>query len=94
VLAHSRDGELPFALREGAAVGAVLKAPVYAETEARRSVLETVGRRASVVHIAAHGRFRADAPLFSYLQLADGPLTTADVFGLDLRATLVTLSGV
>ena len=30
-------------------------------------------------HIAAHGVFRADSPLFSSLQLDDGPLTVHDV---------------
>jgi tetratricopeptide (TPR) repeat protein len=34
---------------------------------------------ASLVHIAAHGRHREDAPLFSCLELADGPL-----YGYDL----------
>jgi len=33
---------------------------------------------ADLVHIAAHGRFRADNPLFSSLQLVDGPLTVYD----------------
>jgi tetratricopeptide (TPR) repeat protein len=31
-----------------------------------------------LAHIAAHGRFRADSPLFSSLQLHDGPLTVYD----------------
>jgi CHAT domain-containing protein len=35
---------------------------------------------ADTVHIAAHGRFRPEAPLFSRLDLADGPL-----YGYDLR---------
>ncbi len=34
---------------------------------------------ARVVHIAAHGTFRADSPLFSALQLDDGPLTVYDL---------------
>ncbi len=33
---------------------------------------------ARLVHIAAHGTFRADSPLFSSLQLDDGPLTVYD----------------
>lgn len=32
-----------------------------------------------LVHIAAHGSFRADNPLFSSLRLADGPLTVYDL---------------
>ena len=37
---------------------------------------------ASLAHIAAHGRFRADNPLFSCLELVDGPLTVYDLEGL------------
>lgn len=34
---------------------------------------------ADLVHLAAHGHFRADSPLFSSLDLADGPLTVHDL---------------
>lgn len=34
---------------------------------------------ARLVHIAAHGTFRADSPLFSSLRLDDGPLTVYDL---------------
>lgn len=34
---------------------------------------------ADLVHLAAHGAFRADSPLFSALELADGPLTVHDL---------------
>ena len=33
---------------------------------------------ARLAHIAAHGTFRADSPLFSSLRMADGPLTVHD----------------
>jgi CHAT domain-containing protein len=34
---------------------------------------------ARLVHVAAHGDFRADSPLFSALRLDDGPLTVYDL---------------
>ncbi|MCR6487571.1 CHAT domain-containing protein [Amycolatopsis sp. OK19-0408] len=44
-------------------------------------------------HIAAHGRFRTDNPLFSSLQLADGPLTVYDLERLTRPPRHVVLSG-
>lgn len=43
-------------------------------------------------HVAAHGRFRADNPLFSSLELADGPLTVHDLERLPQAPALLTLS--
>jgi hypothetical protein len=47
---------------------------------------------ADLVHLAAHGRFRADSPLFSSVQLADGPLTVYDLERLRAAPTTVVLS--
>jgi tetratricopeptide (TPR) repeat protein len=47
---------------------------------------------AAVAHIAAHGDFRADNPLFSALQLADGPLTVLDIERLRRPPAHVVLS--
>ncbi|ANZ40698.1 hypothetical protein BBK82_36585 [Lentzea guizhouensis] len=47
---------------------------------------------AGLAHIAAHGRFRADNPLFSTLTLADGPLTVYDLEGFDQPPQQVVLS--
>lgn len=46
---------------------------------------------ADVAHIAAHGRLRGDNPLFSALQLADGPLTVYDLERLSDAPRLVLL---
>jgi CHAT domain-containing protein len=48
--------------------------------------------RSRVAHIAAHGSFRSDNPLFSSLRLADGPLTVYDLHGLDRAPQLVVLA--
>jgi hypothetical protein len=36
-----------------------------------------------LAHVAAHGTFRADNPLFSALELDDGPLTVYDIEGMN-----------
>lgn len=38
---------------------------------------------AELAHIAAHGTFRSESPMFSSLQLADGPLTVDDIHRLE-----------
>jgi CHAT domain-containing protein len=55
-----------------------------------RVMRDAAGR--GVVHLATHGLFRADNPLFSALKLADGWLTAADLARLDLSGATVTLS--
>jgi CHAT domain-containing protein len=47
---------------------------------------------ADVIHLASHAVFRQDNPLFSAIRLADGWLSLYDLYGLRLRASLVTLS--
>jgi tetratricopeptide (TPR) repeat protein len=47
-------------------------------TATARRVLDAIDG-AALAHIAAHGTFRADSPLFSALRLDDGPLTVYDL---------------
>ncbi len=47
---------------------------------------------ADVVHLACHGKFRADNPLFSALELYRENLTVGDVRKLNLKNKLVVLS--
>ena len=47
---------------------------------------------ADVVHLACHGQFRPDNPLFSSLKLGDGWLTVREAYDLNLHCALVTLS--
>jgi tetratricopeptide (TPR) repeat protein len=59
-----------------------------ARVEAVASALDGAG----LAHIAAHGQFRADNPLFSSLTLADGPLTVYDLERLERSPSLLVLS--
>ena len=55
------------------------------------AVLTALGG-ADIAHLAAHGTFRADNPLFSSLELVDGPLTVYDLELLEEAPTLCVLS--
>jgi len=59
---------------------------------ATRAALLAAVSGADVVHLAAHGRFRPDNPLFSSLQLGDGWLTVRDAASMSLHGALVALS--
>ncbi|GGM62967.1 CHAT domain-containing protein [Dactylosporangium sucinum] len=48
---------------------------------------------AAIGHIASHGEFRVDNPLFSFLMLADGQLTVYDLTALRRPPALLVLSG-
>lgn len=48
--------------------------------------------RADLLHVAAHGTFRSDSPLFSSLQLVDGPVTLYDFERLSAVPHTVVLS--
>lgn len=62
------------------------------DADATITALATAAPHADVLHLACHGRFRPDNPLFSALRLADGWLTVHDIYSLDLHCQLVTLS--
>ena len=47
---------------------------------------------AALAHVACHGRFRADSPLFSSLELADGDLTALELQRVRRPPGLIVLS--
>jgi CHAT domain-containing protein/tetratricopeptide (TPR) repeat protein len=47
---------------------------------------------ADIIHLACHAEFRSDNPMFSALQLVDGPFTAQDAESLQLRQGIVVLS--
>lgn len=85
--------DLQFAEQE---IGAVARSYVNprlfagAEASAERT-LETFGD-VELIHLACHGKFRTDNPLFSTLSLADGPLTVYDLERAAAMPEVVVLS--
>ncbi|MCB0128185.1 MAG: CHAT domain-containing protein, partial [Caldilineaceae bacterium] len=91
-LGHTYGGQLPHVLAEVQSIGALGKATVYTEADATKARLAEVAPAARLLHLATHGDFRAENPLFSGLALDDGWLSTLDIFHLRTNASLVTLS--
>jgi tetratricopeptide (TPR) repeat protein len=84
---------LPAAADEAAAVaGLYPDAQVLVDPHARASTVKAGLGRSTIAHIAAHGDFRADNPMFSALQLSDGPLTVYDLESLPEVPRLVVLA--
>ncbi len=57
-------------------------ATVLAGADATAAAVAAAVPATGLLHVAAHGRFRADNPLFSSLLLADGPLTANELEAL------------
>jgi len=63
------------------------------DDQANRAFLNQHATSTQVLHLASHGNFRVDNPLFSALQLGDGWLTVRDIYQFRLtNCELVTLS--
>ena len=71
---------LPGAEREGQLVGELHDSTTVLVGE-QATVQATLAmlRSCELVHLSAHGRFRNDSPLFSAVDLHDGPLTVVDL---------------
>jgi CHAT domain-containing protein len=87
------DELTPFINDEVTALRELLpNAKVFVGPEAREDKLRQYAPAAGKIHIAAHGIFRADNPMFSSLKLGDSWLNLFDIFNLQLGAELTTLS--
>jgi tetratricopeptide (TPR) repeat protein len=88
------DRQAPSIYEELQAVAEVVpQAKVFLGPKANEKVLKEHGPRSRLIHIATHGFFRQDNPMFSGIRLGDSLLTLYDLYHLKLPAELVTLSG-
>ncbi len=88
------DERAPEILAEVQSVAAILPhADLFLGTHATTDVLKTKGSQSALLHIATHGTYRQDNPMFSGIRLGDGYLNLYDLYQMRLSARHVTLSG-
>lgn len=88
------DPNAPFMRHEAQAVAEIVPEPdVLLGDAATEQALREKGRRSRLIHIATHGYFRKDSPMFSSIRLGNSYLTLYDLYHMNLPAELLTLSG-
>jgi CHAT domain-containing protein len=88
------DAVAPLIGDEATAVASVIpRAELFLGEQATTAVLKEKGPHCRLIHIATHGFFRQDSPMFSGIRLGDAMLSLYDLYRLKLPAELVTLSG-
>jgi CHAT domain-containing protein len=87
------DRANPAVIAEVQAVASHLpSARVLLDEEATFTALQAEASGCDLLHLACHGLFRADNPMFSALKLYDRWLTATEAMQLNLSSALVTLS--
>ena len=92
------DGSLPRAADEARSIARLAGARPLLGAEATEAALRARVGNSDLLHLAIHGYYKPQDPMYSYLQLAaggghDGRLEVYEVFDLDLQGTnLVVLS--
>ena len=88
------DVRAPQILQEAQSVAQLLpRSTLHVGDHATSSLLREMGPRSGLVHLATHGIYRQDNPMFSGIRLGDGYLNLYDLYQMRLDARLVTLSG-
>jgi CHAT domain-containing protein len=88
------DPGTPYIFEEVQSVAGILPQPeLFLGAGASESVLREKGPLSRIVHIATHGHFRKDNPMFSGIRLGGSYLNLYDLYSLKLPVELVTLSG-
>src|ERR1700686_1276835 len=88
------DERAPLILSEVQSVAALLpQTELFVGTQATAQVLRERGPETGLLHVATHGIYRQDNPMFSGIKMGDGYLNLYDLYQMRLVAKLVTLSG-
>jgi tetratricopeptide (TPR) repeat protein len=88
------DARAPYIEEEGRFVAAAMeRSRLFIGEAATEERLREFGPKSRYIHIATHGYFRQDNPMFSSIRLGKSLLSLFDLYQLQFNAELVTLSG-
>jgi CHAT domain-containing protein len=88
------DAQAPSIRTEVEALSKILpNARLFVGEAVTEDILRMYGRSSRLVHIATHGYFRQDNPMFSSIRLGGSHLSLYDISHLQLPAELIVLSG-
>jgi CHAT domain-containing protein len=88
------DERAPHILAEVQSVASILpQTDLFLGGQATADILKKKGAQSAILHIATHGTYRQDNPMFSGVKLGDGYLNLYDLYQMRLSARHVTLSG-
>lgn len=87
------DERIPLVEKEVGLLDQILpNAKCLAGKNASFSAFSQLAPQHDLIHLACHGQFRPESPMFSSLHLADGWITVHDICSKPIKAELVTLS--
>jgi len=88
------DAQAPSIADEVQALQSILPdSKLFMGSAATEEILRTQGPDSRIVHIATHGYFRQDNPMFSSIRLGGSYLSLYDLYHLKLPVELIVLSG-
>ena len=88
------DAQAPLIQDEVEALAAMLPdSKMFLSTAAAEDKLRMYGPHSRFIHIASHGYFRQDNPMFSSIRLGQSHLSLYDLYSMRLPAELIVLSG-
>jgi CHAT domain-containing protein len=88
------DAQAPLIQDEVEAVHRILPhSELFLGESANHELLSRKAPSSRLIHIATHGNFRPDNPMFSGIRLGDGYLHLYELYHMQLSAELLTLSG-
>ncbi len=88
------DARAPHIFEEVCNVASALpNAKIFVGADATEARMRRHAPDSRFIHVASHGLFRQDNPMFSSMRLGDSQLSLLDLYSMNFSSELITLSG-